>query len=126
MMNKRFWIWGWIVMYVACVALGVFWPASVVSRLVGVLFFVPPAVLLWQGDEKLVKWVRIIAIASLTLTMLTIIVLFLTVGSKKDLDHLLEAVLLLVATPLKCFKSWLVSLFGWACLFSGSFARKKF
>ncbi len=129
-MNKKVWIPAWIVMYVAAVAAGVFWPASVISRIVGVAFFAPPAVLLWQGirqgNKKLVFWVRIIAIAALVLTLLAIIAVFLSVRSEKNLSHLMDAILLLVAAPMKCFKAWVVSLFGWACVLYGSLIKKKF
>ena len=124
-MEKKYWFPAWVVLYVASVAFGVFWPESVTARIVGVLFFVPPAVLLWKGEEKMRRLIRIIAIVSLAATMVTIIAMFLSVHSEKNLDHLMDAILLLVAAPMKCFKAWVVSLFGWACLLYGSFVGKK-
>ena len=124
-MEKKYWFPAWVVLYVASVAFGVFWPESVVARIVGVLFFLPPAVLLWKGEEKMRRLIRIIAIVSLAATMVTIIAMFLSVHSEKNLDHLMDAILLLVAAPMKCFKAWVVSLFGWACLLYGSFVEKK-
>lgn len=124
-MEKKYWFPAWVVLYVASVAFGVFWPESVAARIVGVLFFVPPAGLLWKGEEKMRRLIRIIAIVSLAATMVTIIAMFLSVHSEKNLDHLMDAILLLVAAPMKCFKAWVVSLFGWACLLYGSFVGKK-
>lgn len=132
-MSKKFWntVWivAWIVLYVSVVALGFSGKVTAFSRIVGVAFFLPPVVLLWRGikekNQRIVRWVRCIAIVSLMLTTLTLIAIMLSVTSQKDLDSLLQAVLLLVSAPLLCFKSWLVGLFGWACLVSGSFLSKK-
>ena len=128
-MEKKSWIVAWIGMYALSVVAGLFWPASVVSHIVGILFFVPPAVLLWLGitkkERKLVRWVRWIAVAELVLTVGIIIAMFVTIASKKNLDALMEALLLLLAAPFQCFKAWVLSLFGWACLVYGSMIKKK-
>lgn len=126
---KKYWIAAWAALYVFAVATSVFWPASVVSTLVGIAFFLPPAVLLWDGfrskNKKQVKCIRILSAASLAVTTILVIVIFLTVSSEKNLDRLMDMLLILCAAPMMCFKAWLWSLFGWACLLSASFVGKK-
>ena len=128
-MNKKYWIPTWIVLYAFSIIMGLFWPGSVVSHIVGTAFFLPPVMLLYlgvtRGEKKLVRWVRYIALGALILTTVLIIAMFLSVASKKNLDHVMDALFLLLAPPFKCFKAWVVGLFGWACLFYGSFVRKK-
>lgn len=131
-MNKKFWISAWIVLYVATVAMGVFLPGTLLAGAMGVLFFVPPAVLLYTGirekNKRLVFWVRTISIASLALTTVTLVSIMLSLLLKGDqafLDKLLEAILILVSAPMMCFDAIAVSLFGWAILLSASFIRQK-
>ena len=126
---KKYWIIGWVAMYVAAVAMGVFWPATAVSTIVGIAFFVPPAVLLWDGfrsgNQKRIRCIRILSLVSLLLTMVLVSMIFVTVSSEKNIDKLMDMLLVLCAAPLMCFKAWLVSIFGWASLLSASFVVKK-
>ena len=128
-MMKKYWIFGWVAMYVAAVAMGVFWPATAVSTIVGIVFFVPPAVLLWDGfrsgNQKRIRCIRILSLISLVLTMALVLTVFLTVSSEKNIDKLMDMLLILCAAPMMCFKAWLISLFGWACLLSASFVAQK-
>ncbi len=129
MMNKKFWAPAWVVLYALAVAIGILRPASVIAHIVGIAFFLPPAMLLWIGNEKkeknLVRGVRWLALASLLLTTATYVALFLSLKSQADLDVIMEALLAILAAPGLCFKAPAVGLFGWACLFYGSFVGKK-
>ena len=128
MKNRKFVI-AWIVLYVACVALSAFGTAGVFSGFVGVAFFVPPAVLLVRGiqdgNKKLVRTVRYLAIASLVLTTLALGGVILTTKSSELLQKLAEVALMLLGAPLLCFRAMVVSIFLWATLLFSSFIRKK-
>lgn len=128
-MNKKYWIPAWIALYALSVVMGALWPQTALSTIVGVLFFLPPTMLLWianqKDDKKLKKSVRLLSAASLVLTTVVYVVLFLSLGSEKDINALIQALLVLVAAPNVCFKAMVVSIFGWACLFYGSFVKKK-
>lgn len=93
-------------------------------------FFIPGGMLLHHGitqkQPRLVKTIRIISIVSLSLTLLLIVLNFLTARDSAAVGTVMYWLLILVSTPMICSQVWVVSLFGWACLLMASiFYNKK-
>ena len=132
MKNKFLWI-SWLVLYVISVALGTITDAAgglkAVLVVMGIVFFLPGGILLCRGvrdeDAKTVLAVRYISLASLLLTVCTLLATFLSVDGSASLGMVLQGLLTLVSAPLLCVQYWVISLFLWACLLIGSFSLKK-
>lgn len=121
--TKNLWII-WAVAYVIC-TLCAFFPASDdaasgLALLLSLGFFVPPGVLIYKGVTK--KWpkilrvIRNLSILSLSLTLVTILLNFLSVQLSEAWGLVLYWLLILVSTPMICSQVWVVGLFGWAVL----------
>ena len=122
----------WVCLYVLCVFLGAIpersAAGSIVLAVVGVLFFVPGAMLLYLGfrknQKKTVLTVRWISAVSLGLSLVFLVANLLSVASTSyALGDVLHVILLMVSTPMMCFDHWVVGLFLWACLLMVSFPR---
>ena len=127
-MKKKslFALWG--VLFLVCAGLGfipepsgaVRWLLTVLS----ILFFLPPAVLVYQGrkagDGHLLALIRNLSALSLGLTALLLIMNFLTAFRSELLGNILHAVLVVVSSPMICSGHWAMSLFFWACLLISS------
>lgn len=134
MKNKHLYmIWG--ILYVLCTVLG-FIPqpegaAGVLFTVLSVLFFVPGWVLLLrsekQAEKKTPRTVCILSAASLVLTLVALIVNFLSVGAALAVGDVLYGLLIIVSTPMICSGYWVLSLFLWAYMLmkSISLLRKK-
>ena len=118
----------WGALFILCAGLGFIpEPAGVLRVLLtglSILFFLPPAVLVWKGrrekDRMALSLVRNLSIASLSLSVLLIIANFLTVFRSELLGDILHGVLVVVSSPMICSGHWAMSLFFWACLLIGS------
>ena len=88
-----------------------------------VLFFLPPALLACSAgkrrDRTTLKLLRNLAAMSLGLTLLLLIVNFLSFMAPAFLGNLLYTVLVFVSVPMVCSGYWVLSLFLWACLLMG-------
>lgn len=131
---KKKYLWGiWAVLYVTCVALGTIEDAAGFLRgflvAMGVIFFLPGGFLLWRGirngNKKTVLTIRYLAIGSLALTVLTLLMTFLSAEGSAAWGMVLQGLLTLVSAPMLCSQYWVLSLFLWACLLFGSFSKKK-
>ena len=123
----------WACLYVFCVGL------SFVSAPTGfgkfllmataVIFFLPGALLLYQGwqtgNTKLRIQVRVISILSLSLTLVMIIANFLSVNASQEVGDMLYELLALVSAPMLCARNWVLSMFLWACLLVASFKKPR-
>jgi len=69
--------------------------------------------------------VRILAILSLSLSLIALVANFLSILGTEALGNALYVVLVLVSVPMVCGQYWVMSLFLWACLLMASFIRKK-
>ena len=132
-MKKKslFALWG--VLFLVCAGLGfipepsgaVRWLLTVLS----ILFFLPPAVLVYQGrkagDGHLLALIRNLSALSLGLTALLLIMNFLTACRSELLGNILHAVLVVVSSPMLCSGYWVLSLFLWACLLMSSLSVKQ-
>lgn len=123
----------WACFYVICVCLGML-PrptdfGAVLCTVMALAFFVPGVLLLYwgyrEGDKKTVKTVRLIAICSLTLTLILLVANIASARLSEAAGNVLYVILVLVSAPMTCLGSWAVSLFSWACLLMGSFVKMK-
>ena len=130
-MNKKnlFVLWG--VLFILCAGLGFLpEPAGLLKGLMtalSVLFFVPPALLLYHADRETALLIRNLAALSLGVTLVTLILNFVLAVSSEFLGNVLHYVLVVVSTPMICSGYWVLSLFLWACLLMVSLQnlRKK-
>ena len=126
-MKYRFLYALWGALFILCAGLGFIpEPAGALKVLltgVSLLFFLPPAVLVWQSrrekNRAVLALVRNLSIASLSLSALLIIANFLTAFRSELLGNILHGVLVVVSSPMICSGHWAMSLFFWACLLIG-------
>ncbi len=122
-------IWG--VLYVFCVGLGfVREPegfGKVMLVLTSLIFFLPGAYLLREGlrtgNRKRIRTIRYLSLASLGLTLLLLILNFLSVHWSAAAGSALYEILVLVSAPMVCSQYWALSLFLWACMLMASFKK---
>lgn len=94
-------------------------------------FFLPPALILKQqeksGNSMHIQIIRNLAAASLILTILLIIVNFMSLMASEAAGEFLYVLLAVVSAPMLCGQYWVLSLFCWACLllWSQSLLKKK-
>ena len=124
MKNKTLYIF-WACLFALCALLGFFretvtegkWLMTVLS----VLFFVPPGALLWRArknkDEHTRLLIRNLSGASLGLTLVLLVVNFLSVMGSSRLGTVLDALLTILTAPMVACGYWALSIFLWAFLF---------
>lgn len=134
MKNKYLYI-TWAVMYLLCALLGflphpqgaVYWLLFLIS----VMFFIPPAVILYQAihhdDKKHVRIVRNLSIAWLCVMLVMLVVNLLSIGSSRAVGTALYYMLVVLASPMICAQIWVAPMFGFGCLLTASIQhlRKK-
>ena len=135
-MNKKllFIIWGGL--FALCAALGfVTQPGPALKILMYLLsfgFFGLGGWILWQakeqGDMGAVMLIRTLSAASLVVTLMMLVINFLSAFSALWVGNLLHHMLVIVSAPMFCAPSWATSLFLWACLMvvSHNILTKKF
>ena len=128
-MNKKtlFALWG--VLFFLSAALG-FIPEpqgalKAVMTAAAVLFFLPPALLLWKADRETGLLIRNLSMLSLGVTMVTLILNFVMAVSSEFLGNVLHYILVIVSAPMICSGYWVLSLFLWACLLMVSLRQLK-
>lgn len=123
----------WAGLFIVCAGLG-FIPEpegslQILLTALSLLFFLPPALLLYDAGKNQNKapaqLIRNLAVLSLGLTMVLLILNFLTVFSSDLLGQILHYVLIIVSSPMICSGHWAMSLFLWACLLTGSLRQLK-
>ena len=125
----------WGVLYGICAALGfIHEPEGVLAGLMvtlSLLFFLPPAMLLYRAIPReqwgTVRVVRNLSIVSLVLTLIMLVLNFLSLGASDAVGLVMHGMLILVSSPMVCGQAWVVSLFLWACLLMVSlkYLKKK-
>ena len=121
----------WACLYILCVGLGTVEEAAGFGKALliaaAVIFFLPGAALLYHGyqtkNKKVLLRVRLVSIASLSLTLIFIIVNVLSVRASAAAGKALYDILQLVSAPMLCGQYWALSLFLWACLLMASFTK---
>ena len=124
-------VWGCL--YILCVGLGCVTDphgaGKVLLVLTGIIFFIPGAIILADAlksrNKKAVLRIRWISLTSLCLTLLLLILNFLSLEWSVTAGKILHEVLILVSSPMFCCQYWVLSLFLWACLMVASFKKIK-
>ena len=132
-MNKKLLYALWGSLFILCAGLGFIQePEGKLQLLlttVSLLFFIPPALLLWdagkQQDLHTLKLVRNLSALSLGLTLVLLILNFLMAMSSEFWGQVLHYILVIVSSPMICSGHWVLSLFLWACLLTASFKQTK-
>ena len=124
--NLLYTLWGGL--FILCAGLG-FIPEperslSLLLMLCALVFFLPPAFLLYQAskqqDKETLLLIRNLSALSLGLTLLLLILNFFTAFSSEVVGQILHSVLVIVSSPMLCSGHWAMSLFLWACLLTVS------
>ena len=124
----------WAAMFVLTAALGFAFPSAMgallaVLRLIAVLFFLPPAVILVRAkraEERFhVLLLRWLALASIVLTAVLLVLNLLSTPWPLAIGNALYAALVVISAPLACANHYALSLFLWGTLLTGTFYRKK-
>lgn len=124
-------IWG--IFYIICAGLG-FIPepegaVRIFLTVISVLFFVPPAILLYDaftaGDRKTTALIRRLSTLSLLLTLVLLIANFVAALGSPGLGSFLHVLLAIGSVPMLCSNYWVLSLFLWAVLLIASMQKRK-
>ena len=124
----------WAAMFVLTAALGFAFPSAMgallaVLRLIAVLFFLPPAVILVRakraGERFHVLLLRWLALASIVLTAVLLVLNLLSTPWPLAIGNALYAALVVISAPMACANHYALSLFLWGTLLTGTFYRKK-
>ncbi len=122
-------LWGGL--FIVCAGLG-FIPSpsgslQTILKILSLVFFVPPALLLYQakkqGDAAGRKLIRNLSALSLLLTLLLLTANILSAGASEHWGSLLHSMLVIVSTPMICSGQWALSLFCWACVLMDSLKK---
>ena len=134
-MNQKFLFPLWGGLFIVCAAMGFIPDPAGVGRilltLLSIAFFVPPALALYQaiqaGDQPVLRLIRNLSALSLCLTLVLLVLNFLSALRSETLGDILYNILTIVSSPMVCSGCWVLSLFLWACLLMVSLKglRKK-
>lgn len=134
-MNQKFLFTLWGGLFIVCAAMGFIPDPAGVGRilltLLSIAFFVPPALALYQaiqaGDQPVFRLIRNLSALSLCLTLVLLVLNFLSALRSETLGDILYNILTIVSSPMVCSGCWVLSLFLWACLLMVSLKglRKK-
>lgn len=120
--NTLFALWGGL--FILCAGMSFIPEAAGVVRniqiLLSFLFFIPPAMLLYQAARfhrrPVAALIRNLSILSLAMTSALLLICILTAMGPTVLGNILNSVLTIVSSPMLCSPSWALSMFLWACL----------
>ena len=124
-------VWG--IFYIICAGLG-FIPepegaVRIFLTVISVLFFVPPAILLYDAfsgrDRKMILLIRRLSALSLGVTLGLLIANFLAALTSEWLGTVLHVLLAICSAPMFCSNYWILSLFLWAVLLVSSMQKWK-
>ena len=130
-MNKKLLYAFWVGLFILCACCGFIQEPEGTAQLllttVSILFFLPPALLLWdagkQKDLHTLKLIRNLSALSLGMTLVLLVLNFLTAMQSEFLGQVLHYILVIVSSPMICSGHWALSLFLWACLLTASFKQ---
>ncbi len=132
-MHTKKWYLSWAALYFICAGLGCIpEPSGVLAGfmvVLSLLFFVPPAALLYWAIPRekwaAVRLIRYLSLGSLTLTLVLLVLNFLSAGLSDTAGTVLYALLVLVSSPMVCGQAWVISLFLWACILMVTLKYRK-
>ena len=115
--TKTLWLlWG--AAYVICTVCG-FFPVAP-GALSGLFILLSLALLIFEGvqnkNRKILQIIRNLSLISLGLTLVTIVLNFVSIQASDAWGLVLYWMLILVSTPMICSQVWVIGLFGWAML----------
>ena len=119
-MNRKILYAAWAALFVLCAAFG-FLPersgsTQALMTALSLLFFIPPAMLLYRADSGTRKRVGLLSALSLGLTVVMLVLNIVFAAGSTAMGNVLHGILTVVSAPMLCCGSWVVSLFLWACL----------
>lgn len=119
MSNKLLYVlWG--VLFIICAGLGFMPEPSRLTGLMALVFFLPPAAVLYRakksGDRASVKLVCCLSALSLGLTLVLLVANVLSAAAPEAVGSQLYYLLAVISAPMVCSGYWALSLFLWACL----------
>ena len=123
----------WAVLFALTAALGLGFPnAGGALRwvLLGVslLFFAPPFLILGrakeEGEKTHIRLLRWLTVGSLALTVALLLLNIRCAGMGEALGMALNAALTVVSTPMVCSNFYVLPLFLWGALLTGTFVKK--
>ena len=119
MSNKLLYVlWG--VLFIICAGLGFMPEPSRLTMLMALVFFLPPAAVLYRakksGDRASAKLVCCLSALSLGLTLVLLVANVLSAAAPEAVGSLLYYLLAVISAPMVCSGYWALSLFLWACL----------
>ena len=129
---KKTLIYGlWAVLYCICVGLGfVSEPEGLGKGLLvatALIFFLPPFYLVFtakkEKDRKTVLVLRLVSIGVLALSLIFLVLNFLSVYFSAETGLVLYVLLVMFSAPMICGQYWVMSLFLWAILMILSFQK---
>ena len=119
----------WAFLFILCAGLGFIpepeGPLRILCTASSVLSFLPPALLLYDGQKDTVRLIRNLSALSLGLTVVLLILNFLTAFGSEVLGQVLYYTLIIVSSPMICSGHWALSLFLWACLLMASLRQLR-
>ena len=115
-MSKKMLYSLWGALFVLCAVLGLLPDAGIWGIAAALIFFLPPAMLLYRGDRETRRLIRNLSALSLGMTALALVVSMLTAAGSEALGNSLHYVLGIVSVPMFSARYWVLSLFLWACL----------
>ena len=132
-MNKKLLYLLWAGLFILCACCGFIpqpeGPLVLLMTICSLLFFLPPGLLLWDSgrrqDVHTLKLIRNLSALSLGLTLVLLVLNFLTVLRSEFLGSVLHYILVIVSSPMICSGHWAMSLFLWACLLMASVRQLK-
>lgn len=122
-MNNKILSFIWGGFYALCLAMSFFGDTQGTQygalMFLGLLFFVPGGILLYRGvtreNTRLVRTIFWLSVASLSATLVMLVVNFLSFNASKEVGLAVYILLAAVSVPMLCTQVWVLSWFGWAC-----------
>ena len=121
---KKSYVYGyWAFMYLLSVFLSFVAAEGILKTLLaafGMLFFLPPFYLVYRArkedDQKTVRFLRLLSIVVLSLSLVLLVLNFLSVYFSAQAGLVLYVLLALFSAPMLSCQYWALSLFLWASL----------
>ena len=123
----------WAALYTLCVGFGFVSKPDAFGKVLlvalSLLCFVPPFCLAIRArkeeNRKTLKVLRLVSILSLSLTLVFLVLNFLSVNFSVEAGLWLYVLLVMVSAPMMCAQYWVISLFLWACLLFATIQRSR-
>ena len=132
-MNNKIWYRIWAGYFIVCAIAG-FIPEPqgflrVLFILLSLMFFIPGGVLLYRAqkakDPGTARVVRSLSLVSLVSTLLFLVLNLISGRAGAAAGDFLYGLLVIFSSPMVCGQYWVMSLFLWACLLTGSLSVLK-